>query len=240
MALILWIFELGYVFQHIGAILQILKIKKNRSMEGVSVDTQILFLIGSFARAIWIHDTMLKNFFLSYIEFILAVGILVYTLYLCMFQYNPGFPLSHFFNNPKLPIFIRWYVLLIASAILSLIFYPGKEDRIEWDDPQIFVSLNIFTEAIGLLPQIWAVKIDRDSTNFSRSYILFLAVARMCRLLFWLKMHMDDNSFMFLIIADVIHLISVSGFIYTFFKNLNTFNLPTNDDRHHNAEKKIF
>src|SRR4051812_46633053 len=85
---ILWVFNFGYLLQHIGTFLQIKKIQAIRSNEGVCVDTQILFLIGALARIVWISDTQLKNFWLTYVELILALLTLSYCLYLCLVKYN--------------------------------------------------------------------------------------------------------------------------------------------------------
>jgi hypothetical protein len=52
-------------------------------------------------------------------------------------------------------------------------------------------------------------------------------------------MYFDDNGFIFLMIADFIHCIAVSSFVYSFFTNLDSFSLPqTIDERSHN--KRIF
>lgn len=236
MAFILFIFNLGYLFQHVGTIFQIKRIENKRDTEGVCVDTQILFLFGALARMIWIHDTMLKDYYLTYIELLLAFTSLLYTLYICLFKYNNGFPLSSILNNTSLPIFIRWYVILAVSVILSYFFFPGNEGQ--KFDVQMFVSLNIFAEAAGLLPQIACVNAQKDSNIFSSFYLMCLSVSRILRLFFWIKMYADDNSFLFLMCADILHLIMVSGFIYTFFKNLNSMTLPT--DKSEDKANKMF
>lgn len=237
MAVILWIFNIGYLCQHLGTVLQINRIEKKESTEGVSVDTQILFLIGAFARLIWVRDTMLKDFWLTYLEILLALTSLVYTLYICLFKYNGPYTVLESINKSSMPIYIRWYVLFIACAILSYFIFPGNEGQ--KFDLQMFVSLNMFTEAAGLLPQIYTVNKERDSNNFSSLYLIFLSFSRVLRLIFWIKMYMDNSSFIFLMIADIIHLFMVSGFVYSFFKNLDVFALPT-DTRSGGLDKKMF
>ena len=236
MSIILWIFDFGYLMQHLGTILQIQKIEAKRSIEGVCVDTQILFLIGTFARTFWITDTMLKDFFLTYIELLLSYGLLIYTLYLCLWKYN-DYTVIENLNRKEIPIYFRWYVIFAISLLLSYFYFPGNDGQ-AWD-LQMLVSLNIYAEAGGLLPQIIVVNKEKDSSNFSQYYIIFLSFSRICRLMFWVKMYSDDNSFIFLMIADFLHSIMVSGFIYSFFKNLNKLSLPTiNRDEIH--QKKIF
>lgn len=236
MSIILWIFEMGYVMQHIGVIIQIHKILKRNSIEGVCVDTQILFLIGTFARGFWILDTMLKDFWLSYIELLVSCGLLIFTLYLCLWKFN-DFSIFASLNRTEIPIYFRWYVILLLSMVLSYFYFPGNEGQ-AWD-LQMLVSLNIYADAGGLIPQIIVVNKEKDSTNFSQLYLVFLSFSRVFRLIFWIKMYMDDNNFIFLIIADILHCLMVSGFIYSFFKNFNKLTLPTINSKEENT-KKIF
>jgi hypothetical protein len=236
MFFILFVFSIGYLFQHIGTLLQILRIEKKKDIEGVCVDTQILFLLGALARCVWVTDTMLKDFTLTYVELALALVSLVYTLYICLFKYNGAFTLGQCLNNKSIPIFFRWYVIFSVSAVLSYFFFPGNDGQ-GWDI-QMLVSLNIFSEAAGLLPQIYAVNSQKDSNIVSSFYLVCLSISRVLRLYFWIQMNDEENSFRFLLVADVLHLIMVSGFIYTFFKNLNQFKLPTETKR--DDGKKIF
>jgi len=236
MAFILWIFSIGYLFQHTGTVLQILRIEKKRDIEGVCVDTQVLFLLGAFARCIWVTDTMLKDFMLTYIELLLALSTLIYTLYLCLFKYNGYRSIGNCLNNTSIPIVFRWYSIFIMSTILCYFFFPGNEGQ-KWDI-QMLVSLNIFSEAAGLLPQIYAVNSQKDSNIVSSFYLICLTISRILRLYFWIQLNDEGNTFMFLLIADVLHLIMVSGFIYSFFKNFDQFMLPTESKK--DEVKKIF
>jgi ER lumen protein retaining receptor len=237
MAFILWIFNIAYLFQHLGSFLQIKRIEKKRSIEGVCLDTQILFLIGALSRSIWVFDTMLKDFFVTYIELVLAFVSLVYTLYICLFKYNGVYPVIELINKPTIPIFIRWYFLFGISLLLSYFYFPGNEGQ--KFDVQMLVSLTIYTEASGLLPQIYSVNLEKDSNIFSSFYLMCLSISRILRLFFWIKMYFEEAGFIFLVLADVIHLFLVSGFIYSFFKNLDKMMLPT-ESRRENVEKKIF
>jgi hypothetical protein len=239
MDLIAWIFNIGYLFQHIGTILQIQRIERKKSIEGVSIDTQILFLIGTIARYFWIHDTILKSYYVTYIELFLSVLTLSYTLYICLFKYNKFKSVFSLICGSSLPIFFRWYVLLIPTSILSYYYFPGKGDSSELDI-QMLVSLNIYIEAAGLIPQIYTVISEKDSRIFSSFYLIFLAVSRICRLLFWVKMYLQTSDFEFLIIADVLHLVVFIVFVYFYFSNFDKLLLPTNDSRRVVGEKKIF
>ena len=82
MAFELWLFEGGYLFQHMATLFQIMKILRKRNNELVSLETNVLFLIGALSRIGWMWDSMLKHFWLAYIEIFLAIGSLGYIIYL--------------------------------------------------------------------------------------------------------------------------------------------------------------
>jgi hypothetical protein len=219
-------FNCGYISQHIGTILQLYRIVNRKSTEGVCLDTQILFLLGAVARCIWIRETMLNESSLTYFELVTAVVSLVLTLYICLFRYN-YYTIRECLNTTNVPLYVRWYVILVCSVILSLIFFPGNEDGDYEFDIQSLVSFSIFVESSGLLPQIITIHREKDSNNFSRSYIVLLFISRLFRMAFWYQMYLDDNTFYYLLLADCINLIMVGGFIYAFFTNLDKLALPT-------------
>jgi hypothetical protein len=226
---VLWVFIFGYLFQHLGSILQILRIEKKRETNGVCIDTQILFIVGTIARLCWISDTLLKDMLLTYLEIFLSFAVLFYSVYICLFKYNESRSIIYFINNTSIPIYLRWYVILTVSMILSYFYFPGNEGQ-KWDI-QMLVSLNIFSESAGLLPQIYAMNSQKESQIFSSLYLFCLTISKILRLVFWLKMYWDDNSFVFLVVADVLHLLMVSGFIFSFFKNFNEMVLPGDSKR---------
>ena len=116
MGIELWLFEGGYLFQHMATFFQILKMLKRQNSECVSLETNILFLIGALSRIGWMWDSMLKSFTLAYIEILLAIGTLTYAIYL--FQINKV--RNYYSNVIQLPIFLKLYFLIPLITILSL------------------------------------------------------------------------------------------------------------------------
>ena len=53
---LMW-FVIGYYLMHIGSILLLYKINKQKSAYGVSLDSQIALLIAALSRCIWFSDT---------------------------------------------------------------------------------------------------------------------------------------------------------------------------------------
>jgi ER lumen protein retaining receptor len=237
MSFVLWLFEIGYILQHAATISQIWKIQTKKNTEGMSIETNILFLVGACSRIIWMWDSMLKGFFLSYIEIVLALGTSAYFIFL----YNKYKTKNYWANEVQLPFYLKLHVLIPVVTILSFLFHPGSKGKY-YLTMQMFVSFSIFSEAIGLLPQMHLIEKAKDVGELSKLYVVFLGFARLLRLLFWLKMFYEGNRFTSLIIADLIHCISLFKFIYTVIQNWSGKGLPTtfSETVKEDSTKKMF
>ena len=235
MSFVIWLFEIGYILQHVATVYQIIRIIKKENTELVSLETNVMFLLGALSRLLWMWDSMLKGFFLSYIEIVLAIGSLVYIIYLYR-KYKIN---SYVDREIKLPIFFRFEVLLAVVLILSFFFHPGSKGAYYFT-MQMFVSFSIYAESIGLIPQLYMIKHQKDTGNISQFYVVFLAFARFFRLMFWLKMYLDGNKFISLILADLIHSILLFDFVYNVFKNWNKDILPTFENIEKQQPKKMY
>jgi uncharacterized protein with PQ loop repeat len=233
MAFVLWLFEIGYMFQHVATFFQILKMLKKNNSELVSFETNVLFLIGAFSRIGWMWDSMLKSFFLAYLEVLIAIGTLSYVIYL--HQVNKV--RNYYSNEIILPHYLKLYTLIPVVFVLSFLFNPGSS----FFSSQVFVSLGIFSEAFGLLPQLFMIIKSRDTGDLSEMYIVFLGIARFFRLIFWIKMYMDGSKFLSLVIADLAHCVALSNFIYNVVMNWSGKGLPTSfTELNTKSNKKMF
>lgn len=234
--MILWIFEVGYFLQHTAVLFQIQSIMKKQSTEAIAIETIYFFLIGSICRLIWMWDSMLANFYLAYIELIIGFA----SIFFIIKYYNEYKQRDYIRADTKIPRYLQFDALLGVILILSFFFHPGNKNKY-YLTLQMFVSLNIFSECIGLLPQLYLIKTNRDAGNISEYYIIFLGVARFFRLLFWFKMYIDGNSFISLILADFLHTLLLGYFIYTYRSSNSTFFIPTySSDDVSKERKKIF
>mmetsp|Transcript_13422 Transcript_13422/g.14005 ORF Transcript_13422/g.14005 Transcript_13422/m.14005 type:complete len:241 (+) Transcript_13422:3-725(+) len=233
--MILWLFEFGYMLQHVAVIFQVLNISKKRSTEGVSLETGYFFILGSACRLFWMWDSMLASFYFAYLEILLGVASLSYLVYI----YNLYKANDYIQAEIQVPEYLKVRFLLVIIVVLSFLFHPGNKNAY-YLSLQMFVSLNIFSECIGLLPQLYLIKNTKETGNLSEYYILFLTLARFFRLIFWFKMYIDGNNFSSLILADLTHTILLSVFIYTFKKNANSFAMPTFSEDMNQSRKKIF
>ncbi len=174
-----------------------------------------------------------KNFYITYLEIFLAIGTLSYAIYL--YQINKV--RNYYSNVIQLPIYLKLYVLIPIIVILSFLFNPGDN----WFSSQFFVAFGIFSEALGLIPQLYIIKKSKDAGDLSELYIVFLGIARFFRLFFWIYSYIDGNNFTSLMIADVIHTIALSNFIYNVIKNWSGNGLPTSfSELSGNSPKKMF
>lgn len=231
--LILWFYEGGYLFQHFATLFQILKMSKRENSECTSLETNILFLIGAVSRIGWTWDSTLRDFFLTYIELTLAVFTLGYAIYLHM-KYKEK---NYYSNVVSLPFFLQLWVLLPIVIILSFFFNPGET----YFSSQIFVSLGIFCESIGLLPQLYVIKKSNEVGDISELYIVFLGIARFFRLIFWVISIKNGEQYICLLLADLIHCISLSYFIYNAIKNWSGRGLPISfNELKSKPNKKMF
>ncbi len=235
MELIIYIFGLGYLLQHLGMTLQILKMQKLKSAESVSVDTLILFFFSTISRFIWTSDTMLKDSYFTYLELIIGLSVIVYILFLTFVKYNyENSPVDQL-NNKLIPICFRWYMILLVAIVASYFIFPGNEGQSF--DLQMLVSFTIFTEAANLVPQIFFLKAKKDSHDISQIYNVLMVVSRFFRLIFWLRLYFENDSIEFLIFADFVNLFMVGGYVYNSFKLQDGFSLPIENNEYESRNK---
>ncbi len=222
MKLVLWLFEIGYLLQHLATVLQIMRILNKKSTELVSIDSNIIFLVTSIAKMFWIFDTMLRKMFITYIECLVALVSLSAIIYLYyVYKKNDFYDIED-----KMPRFLKWYVILVIVMVLSFFFHPGSKGKY-YLTLQMLVSVSIYGEALGLLPQLYILKYTKDTGNVSQYYTVFLGFARIFRLLFWVQMYMSNSTFIWLMVADCLHTVLLGYFLFTYVRNWNNITLPT-------------
>lgn len=220
MRLALWSFEIGYTLQHLATILQILRIHSKKNTEQVSLDSNIIFLITTIAKVFWVTDTMLKRYWITYVEMVLAfasLGALIY--YYLQYRKND-------FLVQDVPKYLKWYSILPVICVISFFSHPGSKGPYYFT-LQMLVSVTIYGEALGLLPQIYILRTTKDTGNVSQYYCIGLGLSRILRFFFWIQMYMYNSTFVWLMIADFLHTVLFGFFVFTYVKNINTFSLPT-------------
>lgn len=136
---------MGYFIEHVANLLLIWKLHKQKSIYGVSIQSQICLFAATLGRVMWFTDTKLPDMTLAWVEISTALVLHAYILYLC-FKYKDSL-----YKEP--PFQYRASVLISVAALLALFLHPGKPGRF-FVTQQMFVSFNMFTEALSLISQL--------------------------------------------------------------------------------------
>jgi ER lumen protein retaining receptor len=208
---VLWLFSIGYICQNIGSGIMIYKIKKQHSIYGVSIDTQICLLLASLSRILWFGETKLTSIPLAWLDLLLSILMTSYIVFTCIKKKDA------LYTEVSKPF--KFYILFTVCCVLAFLFHPGKKNKY-YLSSQMFVAFTIYMEAIALIPQLVMLRKDGDIGGLTTHYIFSLAMARLFRLIFWVMMHLNGDTFYSLLIADLIHCILLGDFVYRYLKSI--------------------
>ena len=206
----LYLFTIGYYVEHIGNLFMIYKLYKQKSMYGISIDTQICLLVSTIARVFWMWDTQLIRLNIAMLEIMLAVIFHAYIVYECYTLKDP------IYKGIK-QFYLKSPFLIGLCLILCLIFHPGSKGEFFFT-LQMFVSFTIFLEAVALLPQLYHLRTSKDPEGLTSTYLYLLGASRLVRVFFWIAMITNNDSFWYLISADVLHNVFLIAFFYFYKK----------------------
>ena len=196
-------FVIGYFIAQLGNVLLLVKINKQKSVYGVSMDSQITLLIATLSRCIWFSDTKLPTMWIAICEITIAVCLHLYIVYQC-YKYKDAL-------QQEMPIFLRYFVLLAIALVLSCFFHPGKKGDYFFTQ-QMFVSFTMFCEALSLVSQLYHMRMSKGVDGLNAKYLAALAISRVSRIYFWYTMSNKMSTFWYLIAADSVHTIMVVSF----------------------------
>ena len=77
-------FVMSYFVAQVGNCLLVYKITKQRSVFGISLDSQVALLLATLARCVWFSDTRLPTMWLAIAELTIAVCLHCYIVYQCV------------------------------------------------------------------------------------------------------------------------------------------------------------
>jgi|Transcript_81803 ER lumen protein retaining receptor len=203
-----FLFLVGYFVHLCASGLLIYKITKSKSIDGLSIDTQIAYLLAVIARCVWSTETRLVETKFAYLELIGSTAAACGIGFLC-YQHKHTTLMQ---STPAL----RVYVTAPASLVLAFFFHPGDE----WLSMQILVSYTMFQEAMGLLPQLWLMRKMSWVEPLTSHYVGLIVVARFIRMLFWGKMYFLGEHFLQLFFADICHTLLSADYMYLWCRKL--------------------
>ena len=220
-----WVFHLSEITQHLGTTYQLyIMKKKNNNIQCVSLDTHIIFLVSTIARHIWERKSYLNEYFITYIELYYSYFIEIYFIYNYLHNCDK---ISDEILSLRNKIYESWYFLIFCTLILSLFFNVGYDEK--FFNRTIFISYHIFSDSVSLIPQIPLIYKEGDIGALSRVYLIFIAISRILRIIFWFIPEEALDYFLYLIIADIIHTVVLIILIITFVVTKKRFLLPLTD-----------
>eukprot|EP00929_Paragymnodinium_shiwhaense_P016201 TRINITY_DN124405_c0_g1_i1.p1 TRINITY_DN124405_c0_g1~~TRINITY_DN124405_c0_g1_i1.p1 ORF type:complete len:221 (-),score=66.78 TRINITY_DN124405_c0_g1_i1:235-897(-) len=204
----IFFFILGYYVQLAASAFLFYKIHKQRSIYGLSVDTQACYLLATLARCIWVMETRLVETFFAYLELFLSTVAACGLCFLCYKFYHTTVKHSIYY--------LRVYITAPAALVLAFVMHPGDT----WFSMQILVAFTMYMEALGLLPQLWLMRKMHEVEPLTSNYVGLIVIARFVRMLFWIKMFYLGEHFLQLLFADICHTLLAADYMYLWFKKL--------------------
>jgi len=206
----IFFFVLGYWVHFMGSCLLLYKIVGQRSIYGLSIDTQIAFLMAVVGRCIWTLDTRLVETVFAYIELIASTFIAGAIVWKC---WQHRFTTTKHAAGP-----FRIWSIAPAAFVFAFFFHPGDS----WWSVQILVAFTMYIEALGLLPQLYLMRNMHEIEPLTSHYVALLVIARSIRMLFWGVLFWMGEHFLQLFIADILHTLLSADYMYLWFKKLRS------------------
>ncbi|KAF4719652.1 hypothetical protein FOZ62_028065 [Perkinsus olseni] len=205
-----FLFELGYGIQLAAALLLLYRISTMKNIYGLSIDTQVCFLMGTLSRFIWMMDTRLVETWFSYLELWFNLAVQIALCYYCYIYW--------YTTTMHAPRYLRAPVLALVALLLAFLFHPGYE----WVSGQVLVSFTMYIEAMGLIPQLWLMRKMMDIEPITSHYVGLLVISRAVRMVFWGVLYMQGEHFLCLFMADLLHTVFCADYLYLWCKKLRT------------------
>jgi len=206
----IFLFILGYYVHFCASCILLYKITHHKSIYGLSIDTQIAYLTAVICRCIWVMETRLVETVFAYLELVLSTGV---AFVLCYFVYK----YQHTTTKQSVS-YLRIYVTAPLAMLLAFFFHPGED----WISMQILVSYTMYMEAMGLLPQLWLMRKMHEVEPLTSHYVGLLVVARIIRMMFWVKLFVLGEHFVQLLIADMVHALFSADYLWLWLKKLKS------------------
>jgi ER lumen protein retaining receptor len=146
---------------------------------------------------------------LSVLEIILSVGAsvgLVYNFY----------KLKHT-TTASVPTYMSYPVIVPASLVVGFVVNPSGWFTFT---SQALVAFSMYVEAVALIPQLWLIRKMEDVEALTSHYIALLVIARALRMVFWVILFLDGDTFLSLFLADVFHTVLSADYLYLWVKKL--------------------
>ncbi|PHJ20912.1 er lumen protein retaining receptor [Cystoisospora suis] len=203
-----WLFILGYLIHFAASCVLVYKIQQQRTVYGLSIDTQICYLLATLSRCVWYLDTRLVETWLAYLELLCSTVIsVVLTYYLWRYRHT---------NTKNVWTPCKAALIIPVCSVLAFFIHPGRQ----WWTVQILVAFTIYTEAVGLLPQLWYMRRMLEVEPLTSHYVGLLVLSRVVRLFFWVTLYIQGEHFLGLFLADLLHSVLAADYFVMWCRKL--------------------
>ena len=200
---------------HLASIFILLyAIETNRSTNGLSLKTQILYVVVYFTR----YLDLFTKFYSLYNTSLKLVFIAssIYTVYVMVYKYKK--PIQENIDNFPLKY-------LIGGAILASLIFTHK-----YSIGEIVWSFSLWLEAVSILPQLYIFKKTCEAENITTHYIFALGIYRALYIPNWIYRYFAEGHFDFVsVLAGLLQTGIYSDFFYIYYTKVmkgKKFELP--------------
>lgn len=209
------IFRLLGDLSHLASIFILLfSIENNKSVNGLSVKTQILYVLVFLTRYLDVltkyhslYNTVMKLFF---------IGSSIYTVYLMVSKYKKKIQE----NTDNFPI----KYILGSSLVLSLIFTH------KYTLSEIIWSFSLWLESVAILPQLLILQKTGEAENITTHYIFALGLYRALYIPNWFYRYFAEGRLDYIsILSGLLQTAIYSDFFYIYYNKVlhgKKFSLP--------------
>lgn len=208
------IFRVGADLAHVVSIVILIRtIETNRSIKGISLKTQILYMLVFITRYL---DLLTFNFgsIYNFLLKIIYLGSTGYTIHL-MLQHSKS--ITQYVDDFKI------IYILVPSFVLSLIFnYKFSLTEILW-------SFSLWLEALAILPQLYMLQKEGQGDLLTIHYIFALGIYRTLYIPNWIYRYFAESRFDYIsILAGIVQTIIYSDFFWVYYNKVikNVIKLP--------------
>jgi hypothetical protein len=207
------IFILGYLANILGNFHMISSISRQKEVEGLSFQTQIVLAVAMVCKIFYFSLTVLMDNFLGWIE--LPVSIVSVILILHLFLKYKRLSLSP--ENS----YTFTLITIPSCLVLSIFVHPGFMEE-GFDFASMMIAMGSYLEATAFVPQLKIIKKDGFIKKSMGFYILMLSISRLLRVAFWIALWFTEGGyFLSIIFADLVYIVMVGDLIYFYLKYSN-------------------
>lgn len=207
----IFLFLLGYKVQFAAACLLALKIYKQKTIYGLSIDTQICFLIANISRCVWTLETRLVETPVAYGELILSTLVSMIIVYFC---YRHSQDVSQVVSPPE---YLTTKVLIPIAGVAAFFANPGHD----WFTFQILVAFTMYAEALAMIPQLVIMRKIYFIEPLTSHYVAGVVISRLIRMIFWGTLFWQGEHFLQLFLADIIHTALSADYLFLWVRKLS-------------------